>query len=194
MRGKTFFEEGIFRGFLLGFRLKNLVILTEGVLSTVIFVVDAMLGKLATWLRILGYDARFDPALSWRECVAESNRLGAVLLTRRKSLPGITIPGTLFNVASDRFDDQIRAVIAQFGLDTTTKIFTRCLSCNVAVQPIGKPEIRGKVPDRTFDGFDEFFQCPQCLSVYWGGTHRTNTLNKLQRILSSGIQRTTEGT
>jgi len=151
------------------------------------FVADIMLGKLARWLRIVGYDTVHDPSAPIRVLVALSDRTGAVFLTRRKSMPDGIVPAALFNVDSEVFDEQFRRVVDHFRLDVTTNLFTRCLKCNVQVVRIGKDVVRGKVPPRSFDGFDEFFECPACHSVFWGGVHRTNTIIKLQKLFQPTI-------
>lgn len=151
------------------------------------FVADTMLGKLARWLRILGYDTVYDPKLSLQELVSISNRTNALFLTHRKSLPDGIVLEQSFNLIHEQFSEQLKCVINHFGLDTQQYLFTRCLACNVAVQPIEKQKIEGKIPEKAFHSFQEFFQCPTCHSIYWGGTHRTNTLKKLQQILGSTL-------
>ena len=149
------------------------------------FVADLMLGKLARWLRILGYDTIYGPSTPLKDLVSLCNREHAMFLTRRKSLPeGVSLT-SVFNICSEDFEEQLRRVIHHFDLDTATYLFTRCISCNVEVQPVEKVSLRGKIPERSFEGYDHFFQCPQCQSIYWGGTHRANTLRKLEKILST---------
>jgi len=149
------------------------------------FVADMMLGKLARWLRIIGYDTAYDQSSSLRDLVALSNRTGSVFLTRRKCMPEEIGAASLFNVESEIFEDQFRSVVNHFHLDTQHHLFTRCLLCNVVVMSVQKQLIGGKVPQKSFDGFEEFFECPVCHSVYWGGVHRTNTIKKLNGILHS---------
>lgn len=147
------------------------------------FAVDSMLGKLARWLRILGYDTLYDPAIALLELAAQAKAECRVLLTRRRNLPDGMPSIEMFVLNSDKFPDQLRSVIHRFNLDTESGLFTRCLECNVAVQSVMRAEVRGRIPDRSFEGFDEFFECPKCHSVYWGGAHRKNTLRRLRSIL-----------
>lgn len=147
------------------------------------FAVDSMLGKLARWLRILGYDSIHDPALPFRDLVEQARSEERILLTRRKTIPdGISL-GASFFIRSDSFPEQLRIVVNHFNLDTTEGIFTRCLSCNVTVCAIEKNEAKDRVPKKSWEGFDEFFECPNCRSVFWGGAHRTNTLKRMSQIL-----------
>lgn len=147
------------------------------------FSADTMLGKLARWLRILGYDVKYDSSLPLKQLVEGTNKEDRVFLTRRKSFPdGITVT-TLFNVCSDSFPEQLRRVIHHFNLDIETKLFTRCVDCNAEVHPVEKSSVKNKVPEKTLESIEEFYECPHCYSIYWAGSHRTNTLKKLQRIL-----------
>jgi uncharacterized protein with PIN domain len=167
------------------FDKKNPYFQTDGIASMVKFVADMMLGKLARWLRIIGYDTVYDQSSSLQDLVAMSNRTGAVFLTRRKFMPKEIAPANIFSVESEIFEEQFRYVVDHFHLDTQHDLFTRCLRCNVPVTTVQKNLINGRVPQKSFDGFDEFFECPVCHSVYWGGVHRTNTIKKLNEILHS---------
>jgi uncharacterized protein with PIN domain len=99
-------------------------------------------------------------------------------------LPDSPVSMHAYYVSTENFNEQLREVVRHFGLDVEHYLFTRCLACNVQVQPIAKEDVRGKVPDKSFEGFDTFFQCPSCHTIYWGGIHLTNTKNKLKRIFT----------
>jgi len=157
------------------------------------FVADSMLGKLARWLRIVGYDTVHDQSMRLQDLISLSHRTSAVFLTRRKSMPAGIIPAAIFNVGSEVFEEQFRRVVNHFQLDIEKNLFTRCLRCNIQVVRVEKDAVKGKVPPMSFDGFDEFFECPACHSVFWGGVHRTNTINKLQRIIQLDTNRTIKG-
>ncbi len=152
------------------------------------FVADTMLEKLARWLRILGYDVIYDSSKSLKELVDISNSDERVFLTRRKSFPENMIPISVFGVGGENFDLQLKNVIVQFGLDTNSKLFTRCVECNVEVAKVNdKATIKDKVPSRSWEGFNEFYQCPSCKKVFWKGSHITNTMKKLSRILDNKL-------
>lgn len=150
------------------------------------FVADTMLEKLARWLRILGYDVVYDSSKSLKELVAISNNEERMFLTRRKSFPENIIPVTLYSICSENFDEQMKRVISQFGLDTTAKLFTRCVECNVEVRPVNKGTVKDRVPEKSWAGFNEFYECPKCKKVFWKGAHITNTVKKLSSILEIG--------
>lgn len=152
------------------------------------FVADTMLEKLARWLRLIGNDVVYDSSKSLKELVDISNNEERVFLTRRKSFPEVITPVTLYDLCSEDFDEQMKRVIAQFGLDINAKLFTRCVECNVEVEKVNDKEtIKNRVPHRSWAGFTEFYECPKCKKVFWKGSHIINTMNKLSRILDKKI-------
>jgi uncharacterized protein len=149
------------------------------------FVADMMLGKLARWLRILGYDVMYDQSLSLKDLVTLSNQTDTIFLTRRRTLPENILPSKFFTISSELFPEQLRGVVTHFNLDMLSNLFTRCIACNVPVQRVAKEAMKGQIPERSYGGFEEFFQCPVCRSIYWDGSHCTKTRTKLQQILLS---------
>ena len=136
--------------------------------------VDRMLGRLATWLRMLGWDAPLvdnPPARLG---------LGQVLLTRRRAWRGR--PGVVF-IEHDRVADQLAQVRDALGLELDQqRLFTRCLRCNVTVEPISREQAAGLVPDYTAATAAGFTRCPKCGRVYWPGSHGQRALATLQSI------------
>lgn len=130
--------------------------------------VDAMLGRLARWLRLLGYDAEYwrdgsDEALMAR-AIAE-NRL---IITRDRPLAGRHGVWALLVDAQD-LDDQIAEVRAALG--RSPQAFTRCSECNGALLPLTHADARNLVPLYVWHTQQEFRQCDGCGRVYWKGTH-----------------------
>jgi len=131
-------------------------------------VADAMLGRLAKWLRVLGYDTlywRGDDAGLVRLAVAERR----LLLTRDTRLPPHLPPDQTLFIESDRHDKQLRQVIDRLGWPTHTG--HRCLRCNLLLEAADKTELRGRVPEFVWHRYDQFVRCPGCLRIYWEGTH-----------------------
>ncbi len=147
------------------------------------FITDSMLGKLARWLRILGFDAFFDPSLPLNHLIEMSKSSNVIFITRRKSLPDDVFLQNICYIPSERIEEQIRFVIKKFNLDTRMNLFTRCLECNTEVISIDKSLAKGKVPDKSFEGYENFYQCPKCKKIYWKGGHFLNTIKKLNNII-----------
>jgi uncharacterized protein with PIN domain len=134
------------------------------------FLADTMLGRLATWLRILGYDAEYvrgeDAAL-----IERARETGRILLTRDTGLlRRPRLPPHLF-VQSDHVSEQLRQVIDAFHLTPANPSARRCPRCNVLVESRTKAEVVGRVPEFVWSHHDAFWGCPTCGRVYWAGSH-----------------------
>lgn len=134
------------------------------------FLTDTMLGRLATWLRILGYDAEYargeDAAL-----IERARASGRVLLTRDTGLlRRRDLPAHLF-VRSDHVAEQLRQVIQACGLTRGDPVTRRCPRCNVPVEPCMKAAVFDRVPEFVWSTHDAFWGCPRCGRIYWAGSH-----------------------
>jgi len=133
------------------------------------FIVDGMLGRLAKWLRILGYDTLYDPRLDDPQLVRIARAEGRILLTRdheltrRKNLQVILIE-------SEVLEEQLDQLHEQLGIDAQNP-FQRCPVCNAPLEPVPKDWAWGQVPPYVFVTQAEFRLCPECNRFYWRGTH-----------------------
>ena len=140
---------------------------------------DSMLGRLARWLRLMGYDA---PLLKRIPAQAPP---GQVLLTRRQAWRGR--PGVLF-IGHDRLEDQLAQVIAELELPPDpSRFFSRCLDCNVLVEPLAREDAAGRVPDYILDTAEGFTSCPQCGKVFWLGSHGKRAKQRLTAVLGKNL-------
>src|SRR3972149_4567212 len=147
------------------------------------FFADSMLGKLARWLRPLGYDAAYDPYIDDGELVRRALEEGRTILTRDKRLMlRRSARGRALFIASDFAGEQLKQVIKEFPPDEAL-LLTRCLRCNVLLEDIPKETIEAKVPPYVFRTQSEFSACPACKRIYWGATHRQRMLEDLKRLL-----------
>jgi uncharacterized protein with PIN domain len=147
------------------------------------FIVDRMLGRLAKWLRILGYDTLYWREDNWR-MLAEKGR-GRILITRTTKLPREGQFQGIILVREDNPELQLRSVIRELGLKIDEHhIFSRCLICNRQLEKIPKEEVEGRVPDFVFSTYSAFNSCPQCSRIYWRGTHQENMRTKLAELSS----------
>jgi uncharacterized protein with PIN domain len=132
-------------------------------------VADAMLGRLARWLRILGYDTLYNARWTDDELVRRARAEGRLLLTRDVALarrPGVR---TLL-VSSEEVEAQLRQVAAELGVRAEAA-FSRCPVCNDRLEKVPKSWAWGHVPPYTFCTQREFRLCPGCNRFYWRGTH-----------------------
>ena len=135
------------------------------------FLADAMLGRLARWLRILGHDVEYfrgeDDDLLRRVCCE-----GRILLTRDTGLLRRRgLPPHLF-IQSDHVMDQLRQVVTVLHLDPAAPPTRRCLCCNAILEPRHKAEVQGLVPEFVWSHHQAFWGCPRCRRIFWAGTHR----------------------
>jgi uncharacterized protein with PIN domain len=133
------------------------------------FDVDEMLGSLAKWLRILGYDATYERDKKDDAIVEFARNESRLLLTRDKVLAK-RMGGNALYVNSDVLDDQVRQVVRTFDLHFDEDR-TRCARCNGPLQRIDKVEAEREAPERSLTMTDEFFRCDDCKKLYWKGTH-----------------------
>ncbi len=149
------------------------------------FLADAMLGKLATWLRILGCDVEYPGDLPDDEIVERALRTGRIILTRDTLLiRRRKARDNHFFVTGDGWRDQLRQVVAAFGIDPAGGLFTRCLRCNAPLGAIAKPDVAGRVPPYVYATQETFGACPSCGRLYWHATHREEMERELREILS----------
>lgn len=139
------------------------------------FVVDCNAGKLARWLRMMGYDTLFFRDIDDGHLVELALREGRVLVTRDTQIARrrVAVSGRL-RVVLTRDDDpkrQLRHVMEELNLDWRGTEFTRCLECNRPLLPRGREEVKGLVPPYVFRTQAQYVQCPSCGRVYWHGTH-----------------------
>jgi uncharacterized protein with PIN domain len=107
------------------------------------FIADAMLGKLARWMRVLGCDVAYFPAIGDRELVELAESSGRLILTRDTLLvKRRRARDNHFFVEGDDFRSQLRQVVERFAIDPNAHFLTRCLACNALLAEIGKGAVR----------------------------------------------------
>ncbi len=135
------------------------------------FAVDKMLGRLATWLRLLGLDTAYGPHLSGRALLHLARREQRVVLTRDTRLARSARNVPLLFVSADCFRDQLKQVLAAFGIDPLRNFLTRCSRCNQPLHDLPRDRAAPFVPAYVRDTAERFAQCPRCHRIYWPGTH-----------------------
>jgi len=141
------------------------------------FIVDGMLGRLAKWLRILGYDTAFSPNLDDDQLVRLARAEGRLLLTRDRDLARRRGLQCLL-VESHHLEEQLDQILAELAL-TGEQPFSRCPVCNTPLRKVEKPEVEGRVPPHIFRTHKDFSLCPNCDKIYWPGTHWARMREKL---------------
>jgi uncharacterized protein with PIN domain len=135
------------------------------------FVLDVHLGRLAVYLRMLGFDTAYRNCATDAELAETSARERRILLTRDRGLlmrSAVTHGYWLRETASRR---QALEVVRRFDLARWLAPFTRCLACNSRLRSAPLEEIAGRLPPGIAERHQDFRDCPGCRRVYWQGSH-----------------------
>ena len=133
------------------------------------FVADSMLGRLARWLRALGYDTLYDASWEDEALVRIAHQEGRLLLTRDGALAQRAGAQAIL-IESEVLVEQLAQLKATVNVRAVAP-FSRCLCCNAVVRPISPWAVRERVPAYVYATQSAFFICPSCGRIYWPGTH-----------------------
>jgi len=147
------------------------------------FVVDTMLGRLAHWLRAMGYDTLCLGPADDRRLLQLALGEDRILVTRDVRLARLAeARGCLIRAAE--VDDQLLETVEKLGLaPPEAEWLSRCLECNARLEPRAKDEVKKLLPERIFGAESEFMGCPGCGRVYWAGSHADRMLARLRQML-----------
>jgi len=146
------------------------------------FVADSMLGRLARWLRAMGYDTLYLRGARDGDLLELATRERRTLLTRDLRLARTGGEAAAYQVRADRLDAQLAEVVAAFGLDPEADPLSRCLECNHVLTALEAGDLRGRVPPHILASHRKFCGCPACGRVYWEGSHAQRMRNRLRTI------------
>jgi hypothetical protein len=135
------------------------------------FVLDVHLGRLAGYLRMLGFDTAYSNRFSDLELVRISSAEKRILLTRDRGVlkhSAVTHGYWLRETDSHR---QTAEIVRRFDLARSLRPLTRCMVCNEPLKAASRTEVYGRVPPGTLEWCNEFRECTGCKRVYWNGSH-----------------------
>ncbi|MFV9690371.1 MAG: Mut7-C RNAse domain-containing protein [Desulfobacteria bacterium] len=148
------------------------------------FAADRTVGKLAQWLRLMGYDA-LDTGPFSPESVLSFTGEDRILLTRDTHLIRKTATLKAICLHSNDPKDQVRELVHTLLLQPDEKVFfTRCKFCNTILERVTSQEVIDEVPDYVRQRHKRFSKCNTCERVYWPGTHYDNITKTLQDLLA----------
>ena len=156
------------------------------------FIADIMVGKLARYLRMCGYDVVYDNYLDDASIVKIAVQQSRIILTRdalmlqRKDCRN-NIISSLF-IESSRLEDQLRQVKSVFDIKLEPKLI-RCIECNSLLEHADRNELEDKVPPYVYRTQNTFLFCQKCNKYYWRGTHYDNILKAFKIVSSSELER-----
>ncbi|MEW8507571.1 MAG: Mut7-C RNAse domain-containing protein [Candidatus Thiodiazotropha sp.] len=147
------------------------------------FIADAHLGRLARYLRLLGFDCLFFNDAGDSKLVSISVDEGRVLLTRDRGLlmhRNLT-HGCFIHATEPR--QQLKEILRRLQLEALCNPFTRCMECNGLLVAEDKKRIEAELPENVRRHYNEFRCCDQCARIYWKGSH----FRELQAFIASLI-------
>jgi len=142
------------------------------------FVADHMLGSLARWLRMMGYDTVYDKSLDDTAIAKLAREDSRFILTRDRELAKES--GALF-IEEDDLDGQLKAVSAKYGLKYNDSLI-RCSACNGELADISKNLAKESVPEGALAANEKFWKCTKCGKIYWKGTHWRGITERLKKL------------
>ena len=144
-----------------------------------LLVIDPTLGRLAKWLRIMGFDAHYQTSYKNMEIEALLKE-GRTLMTRNRKLKNSLRPSIF--ISSDKIRDQLMELKENGFLPVANENwFKRCIICNIPLLSVQIEDARGRIPEYIVDqniGGIKF--CPSCNRYLWPGSHRTRMLKQLE--------------
>ncbi len=146
------------------------------------FLVDAMLGKLARWLVLMGYDASSPGSrASDLELLSRAQRERRVFVTRDRRIPPVAGVARIL-IDDPRLEAQLAQVFAKTGLTPDpSRWFTRCAECNHPLEALTREAALPSLPPKARELATVYRRCASCARVYWDGTHVERAKEKLAR-------------
>jgi len=150
-------------------------------MSEIRFIADVMVGRLARWLRVLGFDVAYSNAYEDDEIIRTAEQEKRVILTRDTGLAARRCDAECLLIQSGNYKEQIQQVLGTFDLRQFS-VFSRCLECNAALKDIDRESVFERVPPYVYLTQERFAICPSCSRIYWHGTHADRMLRQIPPI------------
>ena len=144
------------------------------------------MGKLAKWLRIMGFDSLFFNGDNDSDMVRQALAEDRVILTRdteimeRRVVRNGRLKAVL--IQSEVPDIQMRQVLTALDLEPHFRPFTLCLECNELLVEKAREEVENRVPPYVYKTQTQYMECPACHRIYWRGTHWEAMVRKLEAL------------
>lgn len=148
------------------------------------FLADSMLGKLARWLRLMGFDTLYYPSISDEELIEKAKKEGRIVLTKDGGLVNKNRYTNIIYITDSDPNRQIKMIIKKLKLNPWEGLFSRCTHCNHLVEKIKEvSQYKEKIPPYAYRTSPSFYYCPSCNKVYWEGSHHQKIKTKIRSLM-----------
>ena len=158
------------------------------------FIVDTMLGNVARWLRMLGYDTLYFKKIEDWKILSMALKDERVILTRDHGLCNRARKkgAKCLLLEQDTMEERLAYISMKTGIRLYMDLDrSRCPICNYELVKVNRETVKNKVPRRVYEKHNDFWYCRRCGKVYWIGKHWKGieeTLKKAREILSNWKQ------
>ncbi len=146
------------------------------------FIADCHFGKLAKYLRLMGFDTLFFPQIDDNDLIDLANSEGRIILTRDKGLFERQ-KADCYLVAAVKIEKQLHEIVRAFDLQKHQHPFSLCIVCNHPLHIIEKEAILHRLPPKVIRYFSRFEICDKCNRIYWQGDHYNKMKASLEKML-----------
>ena len=163
-------------------------------MSSFRFAVSRPLGKLAKWLRIMGFDTMYEPdcQTDLRDYQTGKERIIVCRSHSKKNAPNLV--ENRLSVVSDDPLEQLKEVIACLSISVEmVRLFTLCIRCNQKTHGVQRRGVKGRVPDYVWTTAKEFRMCPACRRIYWSGSHMERMQQRIEGLFYTKTASEKEG-
>ena len=160
-----------------------LIRLRPAPLRDVRFVLDTHLGRLAGYLRMLGFDTLYSNDCDDDTLAQIASQEKRILLTKDRGLLKRNIVTHGYCVRSTYPREKLIEVLRRFDLLVRVQPFARCIRCNGILEEVAKSAVQDQLPPKVKEGYDEFRRCQSCGQIYWKGTHYDHMQQFLEGVL-----------
>jgi uncharacterized protein len=147
------------------------------------FVADVHLGKLARYLRLVGFDTIYNNSYTNKDLERIAIVENRILLSRNIAFAK-NLRVKSFITKSENAFTQLKQAAEHFNLKNRVHPFSRCLLCNGRLEEVSKEKILDRLEQNTINYYEEFWQCQDCDHIYWKGSHYNRMFNLIEELIS----------
>lgn len=150
------------------------------------FAVDAMLGKIVKWLRLMGFDTAY-VYVRYPHEIRQLMEEGRIFVTRNRKWE--RIKGVVCIKAND-FEGQMWELIRTVPICFAERegMFSRCVTCNALLEEVDRGIIAGHVPEYVWETIKDFWRCPVCGKIFWAGSHVERMKKRMRRFFNKEVK------